>query len=110
MKVNRRKLLSLFGNPGLIVRSAIGAAALVLLAAGFFACMAQAQAQSGMEPKAVWNDQEKPIIAGIRGLKGQDDETRARTMKELALQIRQLPAGPNKLLLALDLANDVTEG
>ena len=38
------------------------------------------------------------------------DDVRARTTKELALQIRQLPATPNKLRLAVGLASLSTEG
>ena len=64
---------------------------------------------SGQE-KTVWSDQEKPIVEQIRGLRKLDDTVRARTTKELALQIRQLPAVPNKLKLAGDLANLSTEG
>ncbi len=38
------------------------------------------------------------------------DDVRARTTKNLALEIRQLPVAPNKLRLANDLANLSTEG
>jgi peroxiredoxin len=57
-----------------------------------------------------WNEQEKPIVEQIRTLRNLDDNVRARTTRELALQIRQLPAGPNKLRLAGALANLSTEG
>ena len=46
----------------------------------------------------------------IHGLRQLPDDVRARTTKELALQIRQLPATPNKLRLAVGLANLSTEG
>lgn len=46
----------------------------------------------------------------IRGLRKLDDTVRARTTKDLALRIRQLPAVPNKLTLAEALANLSTEG
>jgi peroxiredoxin len=62
------------------------------------------------QEKIVWNDQEKPIVAQINGLRKLDDATRARTTKELALEIRNLPAGPHKLGLAGGLANLATEG
>jgi peroxiredoxin len=62
------------------------------------------------EEKVVWSDQEKPIVEQIRGLRNLDDSVRARTMKDLAVQIRQLPVVPNKLRLAGDLANLSTEG
>jgi peroxiredoxin len=57
-----------------------------------------------------WTDQEKPIVTEIRGLRGLPDDVRAVTTKRLALEIRQLPAGPNKLLLADALASRATEG
>ena len=60
--------------------------------------------------KIVWSDQEKPIVEQIRGLRKLDDTVRARTTKDLALQIRQLPAVPNKLELAGALASLSTEG
>ena len=62
------------------------------------------------QEKIVWNDQEKPIVEQINGLRKLDDATRARTTKDLALQIRKLPAGPHKLGLAGGLANLATEG
>jgi peroxiredoxin len=60
--------------------------------------------------KIVWTDQEKPIAEQIHTLRKLDDETRAKTTRDLALQIRQLPAVPNKLILANALANLSTEG
>lgn len=62
------------------------------------------------QEKIAWNDQEKPIVAQINGLRKLDDATRARTTKDLALEIRNLPAGPHKLGLAGGLANLSTEG
>jgi len=62
------------------------------------------------EQKVVWSNQEKPIAEQIRGLRGLPDDVRARTTKNLALEIRRLPAVPNKLLLANSLANLSTEG
>lgn len=62
------------------------------------------------QEKIVWSDQEKPIVEQVRGLRKLDDTVRARTTKELALQIRQLPVVPNKLRLAEGLANLSTEG
>jgi peroxiredoxin len=62
------------------------------------------------QDKIVFSDQEKPIVEQIRGLRKLDDATRARTTKELALQIRQLPVVPNKLRLAGALAGLATEG
>jgi peroxiredoxin len=62
------------------------------------------------QQKTVWSEQEKPIVEQIKGLRKLDDTVRARTTKELALNIRQLPAVPNKLQLAGALANLSTEG
>jgi peroxiredoxin len=60
--------------------------------------------------KIVWSDEEKPIADKVHGLRQLDDATRARTTKDLALEIRALPAVPNKLRLAGALANLSTEG
>lgn len=57
-----------------------------------------------------WTEQEKPIEAQIIGLRGLPDDVRAQTTKDLALQIRALPATPGKLQLALKLATRSTEG
>ncbi len=54
--------------------------------------------------------QDKAIENQIRGLRSLSDEVRARTTKELALKIRQLPASAEKIELALDLASLSTEG
>jgi peroxiredoxin len=62
------------------------------------------------QEKIQWNDQEKPIVEQINGLRKLDDQVRAHTTKDLALQIRALPAGPNKLRLAVALSNLSTEG
>ena len=65
---------------------------------------------SAQKPETVWSPQEKPIAEQIHGLRQLPDDVRARTTKELALQIRQLPATPNKLRLAVGLASLSTEG
>jgi peroxiredoxin len=62
------------------------------------------------QQKTVWSAQEQPIADQIKGLRKLDDTVRARTTKELALQIRPLPVVPNKLKLAGALANLSTEG
>jgi peroxiredoxin len=62
------------------------------------------------QQKTVWSTQEQPIADQIKGLRKLDDTVRARTTKELALQIRHLPVVPNKLKLAGALANLSTEG
>jgi peroxiredoxin len=65
-------------------------------------------AAQGQQP--AWSDPEKPIIDQLHGLRSLPDEVRATTTRNLALQIRALPASPNKLRLALGLANLSTEG
>jgi peroxiredoxin len=78
----------------------------ILLCGALIFLAASALAQD----KVVWSDQEKPIVEQLRGLRKLDDTVRARTTKELALQIRALPVVPNKLRLAGGLANLSTEG
>lgn len=62
------------------------------------------------QEKVAWTAQEKPIADQIKTLRKLDDATRAQTTKDLALRIRQLPAGPHKLRLAGALAELSTEG
>ena len=62
------------------------------------------------QDKVAWSDQEKPIVEQLRGLRKLDDAVRAHSTKDLALQIRALPVVPNKLKLAVALANLSTEG
>jgi|SRR5579862_5771169 len=57
-----------------------------------------------------WTEQEKPIVAQIKGLRGQPDDLRAQATKQLALEIRALPESPTKTKLALYLASRATEG
>jgi peroxiredoxin len=77
----------------------------IVLAAGWTPAL-RLGAQSGI----VWSSEEKPILDQLRHLRGLPDDVRARTTKDLALQIRQLPAGRNKVVLANSLANLSTEG
>jgi peroxiredoxin len=87
----------------------------IALAQGLYLCVAgllfvcpgemHAQAQ-----KITWSDQEKPIVEQMRTLRKLPEDQRAHTTKQLALQIRHLPAGPNKVRLANGLANLSTEG
>ena len=58
----------------------------------------------------VWSADEKPLHDQIHGLRDLPDDVRARTTKDLAIKIRQLPATENKLRLAVGLANLSTEG
>ena len=64
----------------------------------------------GQEQKIVWSEREKTIAGQIGGLRALPDDVRARTTKNLALEIRQLPITPNKLRLANSLAMLSTEG
>jgi peroxiredoxin len=87
----------------------------VLLASAISACFGSflfgrlSPAKAQQQP-IEWSKQEKPILEKIRTLRKLPDDQRARTTKELALQIRQLPAGMNKLRLANNLAGLSTEG
>jgi peroxiredoxin len=65
---------------------------------------------SRAQKKIVWSDQEKPILQQVRTLRSLPDDVRANTTKQLALQIRELPASANKLVLAVGLASLSTEG
>jgi peroxiredoxin len=60
--------------------------------------------------KIVWTDQEKPIANQISHLRDLPDNVRARSTRQLAIQIRRLPAAPHRLSLANSLANLSTEG
>jgi peroxiredoxin len=83
---------------------------IALCAAGLLlmgAMSAQAQQQ-----KPSWTEQEKPIVAALGTLRKLPEEARAKETKELALEIRALPAAsnPHKAHLALGLAGYSTEG
>ncbi len=73
-------------------------------------CLLTPPISGARQSKIVWNDQEKPIAQQIGTLRSLPDDVRARTTKQVALQIRQLPAGSHKLTLANALANLSTEG
>src|ERR1700685_2228701 len=60
--------------------------------------------------KIVYSADEQPIADQIHGLRALPDDVRAATTKDLALQIRKLPATENKLRLAVNLAGLSTEG
>ncbi|HXJ93470.1 MAG TPA: TlpA disulfide reductase family protein [Terriglobia bacterium] len=64
-------------------------------------------AQEGQPP---WSDAEKPIFEQLKKLRSLPDDVRAQTTRQLALQIRALPAVPNKLYLAFGLSGLSTEG
>ena len=84
-----------------------------LFAAAFFAFAAVvffAHPSSAQKQQIVWSAQEKPIMQQLRGLRQVPDEKRGQVTKDLALEIRKLPAASNKLTLAKGLANLSTEG
>jgi peroxiredoxin len=62
------------------------------------------------ETKPNWSAAEQPIVEQMHGLRALPDDVRAKTTKDLALKIRQLPVVPNKLKLANHLADLSTEG
>jgi peroxiredoxin len=57
-----------------------------------------------------WSPAERPIQDKIGGLRNLPDKERGAAMRSLALQIRRLPATPNKLRVAIYLASLSTEG
>ena len=65
---------------------------------------------SAEQKEIVWSAEEKPLHDQIHGLRDLPDDVRARTTKDLALKVRQLPAAENKLRLAVGLASLSTEG
>ena len=100
--------MNMFPRPSCIsfARKAFLCASLCVLVVSVF-CPLQISAQ---KQQIVWSPQEKPIAEQIHGLRQLPDDVRARTTRQLALDIRQLPATPNKLRLAVGLANLSTEG
>jgi peroxiredoxin len=76
--------------------------------AGILLCFPAETRPQGQQ--IVWSNQEKPILEDIRTLRKLSEGNRAKTTKQLALKIRQLPAGMNKERLATTLASLSTEG
>lgn len=64
--------------------------------------------RQGQQPTL--SKEEAAILNQIRHLRELADDVRTTTSKQLALDIRKLPASPNKLDLAFGLANLSTEG
>ena len=65
---------------------------------------------AAQQQKVVLNERERPIAEQIKTLRSVADAKRGAINKQLALDIRALPASPNKLMLAESLANLSTEG
>ncbi len=57
-----------------------------------------------------WSAQEKPIFDQIKSLRSLSDDVRANTTRDIAIELRALPATTNKLRLANYLASRATEG
>src|ERR1700676_1620810 len=91
-----------------VIGSTVIAASLCMIAAPLIESVPSSLRAQTQE--VVWTDQEKPIANQIGHLRDLPDDVRARTTKQLAIQIRQLVAAPNKLRLASSLANLSTEG
>ncbi len=68
------------------------------------------QLASAQKKEVVWSADEKPLADQIHGLRSLADDVRAGTTKNLALEIRKLPATENKMRLAVGLAGLSTEG
>jgi peroxiredoxin len=87
----------------------IGIPRRAFLLSSFFVLVSFTFAQQQQAP--VYTAQEQPIFAQIKSLRSLPDDVRAKTTKDIALEIRALPApSPNKLLLAEYLASRATEG
>ena len=79
---------------------------LALLIAAVFSGWVPSSAQQ----KPPLSKQEKAIQQQVRSLRSLPDDTRAVTTRQLATEIQRLPAGANKLMLAMSLSGLSTEG
>ena len=79
---------------------------LALLIAAVFSGWVPSSAQQ----KPPLSKQEKAIQQQVRALRSLPDDTRAVTTRQLATEIQRLPAGSNKLMLAMSLSGLSTEG
>ena len=84
----------------------VALASMGLMTVGGLVTACSAQAQEG----PILSQQEKPLADRLGGLRDLSDADRVGATRQLALQIRQLPATGNKVLLAVDLASLSTEG
>ncbi len=76
-----------------------------------FAWMIPALLSSQQQQAPTYTAQEQPIFNQIKSLRSLPDDVRAKTTKDIALEIRALPASsPGKLRLAEYLASRATEG
>src|SRR5882724_7027289 len=81
-------------------------ASLAIALAGLF----PTEPVSALTQETTFSTQEKPIVDQLKHLRALPDDVRARTTKQLAVDIRRLPLTKNKLNLAEALANLSTEG
>jgi peroxiredoxin len=66
---------------------------------------------SAQQQAPTWTPQEQPIFNQIKSLRSLPDDVRAKTTKDIALEIRALPvSSPGKVKLAAYLASRATEG
>ena len=79
---------------------------LALLIAAVFSGWVPSSAQQ----KPPLSKQEKAIQQQVRALRSLPDDTREVTTRQLATEIQRLPAGANKLMLAMSLSGLSTEG
>ncbi len=77
-----------------------------LISISLLVCVSAAAQQQ----KVVLTERERPIAEQIKTLRNVPDTKRGAVTKQLALDIRALPASANKLMLAESLVNLSTEG
>ena len=82
----------------------------MLFVVGLAMTLLLADPSVAQKKETVWTAEEKPLADQIHGLRALPDDVRARTTKDLALKIRQLPITENRLRLAMGLAGLSTEG
>jgi peroxiredoxin len=99
-------LIPRLSSANLIRRAVFFAAAVAFAAQVFLLFAPRVYAQQDVN----WSAQEQPIFDQIKTLRSLPDDVRARTTKNIALEIRTLPATPGKLRLAVYLASRATEG
>ncbi len=80
------------------------------LAVGAAGLLTEPRPSAAQSREIIWSDQEKSIVDALHGLRSLPDDERAKQTQLLAIEIRVLPSGDNKLLLASGLANLSTEG
>jgi len=80
------------------------------LAALFFGIGLLASVLAAQTTSIPLSPAEKAIVPQLQSLRGVPDAQRGERTTEIALQIRALPAGPNKVRLAVGLAGLSTEG